>query len=96
MSERIEAQDVVSAIEVLTRAGAFFALPQGCGALSLMSAARWLDLKPSWVRAHLVEFPGWYRLPAGGSNGRNCGEIRIPVRDLERFEARRLKARVTA
>lgn len=92
MSHSIELD---AAVQVLVRAGAVFSLPQGCGSLSLESAARWLDLRPAWVRAHLTEFPGWYRLPAGETNGRNCGEIRIPVRDLERFEARRLKARVT-
>ena len=85
-----------AAVQVLAQAGAVFSLPQGCGSLSLQNAARWLDLKPTWVREHLAEFPGWYRLPAGAANGRNVGEIRIPVRDLERFEARRLKVRVTA
>lgn len=90
------ALEIEAAVRVLVQAGAVFSLPQESGALSLEHAAARLDVDARWIRAHLDEFPGWYRLPAGTSCGRNVGELRIPVKDLERFEDNRRKARVAA
>lgn len=89
------ALEIEAAVRVLVQAGAVFSLPQESGSLSLERAAARLDVGANWIRAHLAEFPGWYRLPAGTARGRNVGELRIPMKDLERFEENRRKARVT-
>ena len=63
-------------------------------ALCARSAAARLDVSPDWIKAHLEEFPGWYRLPAGqGSAGQNLGELRIMLRDVQAFEERQRKLR---
>ena len=80
--------ELSEAISELTRAGAVFAVPAASGSLSLSLAAQRLDVSPSWVRQHLEEFPGAWRLPAGSRGDRNVGELRIPVRDLEALEKR--------
>jgi hypothetical protein len=82
---------VDQAIMTLKAAGAVFVLPDsgGKGSLSLAKAAARLDVSRDWVRDHLHEFPGAWRLPAGSAGERCVGELRIPVRDLERFEERR-------
>lgn len=81
------------AIGVLADAGAVFVVPGMPSAMSVGSVAVAIELKPDWVRGHLDEFPNWFRLPGGGQNG---GEIRIPLRDLEKFMERRRGARPPA
>jgi len=51
--------------------------------LSVAAVAVRLDCSPKWVRSHLNDFPGAWRMSGG--------EIRIPARDVEKLaEARRL------
>lgn len=83
---------VVAALETLRAAGFFVER----NLLSLKAAAARLDVSSAWVRAHLEEFPRWFRLPAGSAAGRNCGEIRIPAEDLESFSRRQLGRRKVA
>jgi hypothetical protein len=49
--------------------------------LSLSGVALRLDCSPKWVREHLAEFPGAWRMPGG--------EIRVPARDVEALAASR-------
>lgn len=86
---------IEDALRTLTAAGGFFSISgTETGSLSLAHVAERLDVSVGWVRAHLDEFPRAWRLPAASSGlGQPTGELRIPVRDLEAFEARRrLKA----
>lgn len=89
--------NIAAAVQVLTQAGARFSLPEDSGSKSVSTAAQFLDVRPEWIKQHLDEFPGWYRLPAAAVTlaGRTTpvGEIRIPARDLVEFERRRRKAR---
>lgn len=56
---------------------------------SLKTVAECLEVKRDWVRAHLGEFPNWFRLPAGTSGvNQPCGEIRIPEKDVVEFMTR--------
>lgn len=87
--------DVSAAIRLLTQCGAVVTVAASPGSVSLRGAASRLDVSVDWVRSHLEEFPNWYRLPAGATNGRNVGEIRIPIRDLESFERRQQEARAS-
>lgn len=84
-------------LEVLARAGVQLVLPESVGALGVSAAAARLDVGKDWIRTHLEEFPNWYRLPAASSGLRQpSGEIRIPIRDLDAFEARRRQLRGVA
>lgn len=76
------------AVETLTRAGALVVLPGASRCYALGTVAALLDVSPTWVREHLEEFAGWFRLPGGGRNG---GEIRIPASAVEQFQRRRQK-----
>jgi hypothetical protein len=68
--------DVTNAIETLARAGAVFSAPAGTSdQLSLGRVAELLDCSVKWVRTHLKEFPGAWRMPGG--------ELRIPRADVE-------------
>lgn len=86
--------DVAAAIEVLAKAGIQVVMPESVGAVGVATAAARLDVSKDWIRTHLDEFPGWYRLPAGSSGlGQPAGGVRIPIRDLDLFEERRKKLR---
>lgn len=88
--------EVTGLIKTMARLGMAVTLPSGTGALGVLLAARRLDVSTDWIKAHLDEFPNWYRLPAGSGPLGNVGEIRIPVRDLDAFELRRKKLRGAA
>ena len=86
--------DVAAALRVLSSAGVFYVEHHSAEFLSLASAAARLDVGTEWVRAHLNEFPGWFRLPSvTGGLGQCCGEIRIPMADVRSFAMRRQAAR---
>jgi hypothetical protein len=57
--------------------------------LSLREAALKLDCSVDYLRRHLIEFPGSWKMPGGG-------EIRIPVRDLEAMIKKRKINRAVA
>ena len=93
------------AVATLSRIGArvFCILPGADDSLSLDEAAKRLSVGPDWVRKHLTEFPNAWRLPAGerktrAGEGRNVGEIRIPVQDIVALQTRQRlrKAQVTS
>lgn len=67
------------AIQLIKRAAAAFEQRRH---LSLAAVALRLDCSPKWVRLHLGEFPGAWRMPGG--------EIRVPAADVDRLaESRR-------
>ena len=73
---------VPEAIKVLQQAGAVFAPPAvESRHFSLSSAAARLDCSVKYLREHLHEFPGVWRMSGG--------EIRIPQDDLEAWVAAR-------
>ena len=72
---------------------AISSLNQSAGAVDVRAAALRLSVSVDWIREHLGEFPNTYRLPAGSARERNVGALRVPVRDLVAFEARRRIAR---
>lgn len=76
--------ELTDAIHALAKAGVALALPQPRH-LSLAQAAEVLDVKPTWVREHLAEFPNAWRLPAAGQSG----ELRIPISDVQALAKRR-------
>lgn len=78
----MDSTELKRVLETLAEHGVVVVSPHAPRAFSLASAAAQLDLSVGWVREHLKEFPGAFRLPGGGKNG---GEWRIPARDLERF-----------
>lgn len=81
-SSDLDPADIAAAVRVLVRAGAVFSfsLPMS-RSLTIDEAGQVLGFSPSWVRAHLGEFPGRWRAPGGG----NGGEWRIPRADIEAF-----------
>lgn len=87
MSETTRQAEVLRAIQVLTSIGAVFSVPESKGSLPLDQAGARLGFSADWVREHLAEFPNAWRAPGGGRNG---GELRIPVRDLDAFERRQV------
>lgn len=98
MNETLSRQlDVPSALAVLEAARAFFDFHEG-DSLPLPAAAKRLAVSIDWLRGHLQEFPNAWRLPAGervvNGEGRNVGELRIPVADLKAFEQRQRVRRV--
>lgn len=78
-------KELRGALDVLQRAGVVVVVP-GARVFSLASVAAQLDVSVGWVRDHLSEFEGWFRLPGGGRNG---GEIRILEKDVAGFLSRR-------
>ena len=89
---------LTAAMALLRRAGAqfFCILPGQEDSVSLTEASRRLDVSADWLRDHLAEFPNAWRLPAGArtlhGEGRNVGELRIPVADILALrERQRLK-----
>jgi hypothetical protein len=63
------------AIKLLRCAGVF----EKKGHLSVSSVARLFDCSSEFVREHLTDFPGHWKM-AGG-------DIRIPIKDVEAFVA---------
>jgi len=92
-SKHLDDVSLADALAALARAGArvFCVLP-GEESLSLVNAAKRIGVSTDWMRDHLAEFPNAYRLPAGerivNGEGRNVGELRVPSRDIEAFQAR--------
>lgn len=82
--------EVSQALELLREARAVFS--DFNESLTLTETARRLNVGTDWVRQHLVEFPHAWRLPAGErlvkGEGRNVGELRIPVADVKAFQER--------
>lgn len=76
------------ALDVLRANGAVVVAPATERHLSLQGAALSLDLSLDWFRDHLDEFPNAWRLPAGSAAGRNVGELRIPLKDIEALAER--------
>ena len=89
--------DVSAALAVLEAARVFFDFQEG-DSLRLTAAAKRLSVSPDWMRDHLELFPNAWRLPAGersvNGEGRNVGELRIPVADLLAFQERQRIRRV--
>jgi hypothetical protein len=71
--------NVADAIRTLSEAGAVFSVPADRH-LSPTEAAKVLDCSVWYVRKHLDEFPGAWRMPGG--------DIRIPSRDVEALAKR--------
>lgn len=96
MSESASRQlELAAAIATLAAAGArfFCVLPEEGDSLGLADAGRRIGVSSDWIRSHLSEFPNAWRLPAGErrtatGEGRNVGELRIPVADLNAFQQR--------
>ena len=81
--------DTKSLLAELEQHGVKLVLPSARH-LSLAGAAAKLDVSVDWVRGHVQEFTGAWRLPGGGRNG---GEWRIPERAIDAWIAdRRLPA----
>lgn len=79
--------DAAELVEWLARSGVVV-MPPGaakCQAYAVSTVAALLDVKVDWVKDHLDQFPGWWRLPGGGRNG---GEIRILATAVEAFQRR--------
>jgi hypothetical protein len=75
---------IEEAIAALADAGIVFSSPESSQHLSLGAVASRLDCSTKYLREHLHEFPGAWRMPGG--------ELRIPARDVEELaEQRRLK-----
>jgi hypothetical protein len=96
MSKRMELDE---AIQLLTKAGAVFALPDNNAHYSLSTAAAKLDCSVNWLREHKHEFPGLWRMPGGelripeqdvesAKRRRDAGELRIPKRDIDAMAKR--------
>jgi hypothetical protein len=68
------------AIKTLIEAGAVFTVSTHEHHLSLGEAGRRLDCSAKWVRTHIDEFPGAWRMPGG--------ELRIPARDVTALAAK--------
>lgn len=77
--------DLKEAIEVLSRAGAVFSVPNSAH-LSIEQAAKRLDCSTTWLRRHKQEFPNAWRLPGG--------ELRFPEADVEALAKRNRLRRV--
>jgi hypothetical protein len=97
MSTSKHVEPAVSLADVLTvlrRAGGrvFCVLPGADDSLPLTEAAARLGVGKDWMREHIAEFPGAWRLPAGSRKvaGGSCnvGQLRIPIRDLLALQER--------
>ena len=67
------------AARVFSTAGAVILLPGARRSFSLQTVAARLEVSARWVRKHLAEFPGAFRLPGG--------ELRIPESDVMAVES---------
>ena len=82
--------DATLALQVMEAARAFFDFSGD--SVPLAVAAKRMGVGVDWVRSHLGEFPNAWRLPAGervvNGEGRNVGELRIPLADIAAFQQR--------
>lgn len=83
--------DLKKVLAALSREGVMVVSPGAARCLSVGTVAQLLDVSKDWVRDHVNEFPGWFRLPGGGQNG---GEIRIPEKAVNAFQERGLSKKL--
>lgn len=74
-----------SILDAFVRGGVSVVAPNTQRCFSVGTVAALIEMKPAYVKKHIDEFPGWFRLPGGGQNG---GEIRIPERAVTAFQQR--------
>jgi predicted ArsR family transcriptional regulator len=101
MSDPSRQLDIAEAVALLNAARAVFLdFTTDDDSLRLPAVAKRLGVGTDWVREHLSEFPNAWRLPAGeiirNGEGRNVGELRIPVKDIRAFEQRQRIRRLSA